>query len=484
MLTVHVRINDAVSGKATPVRLRVVDGTGRLHVPFGRLAEFATGRGQDVGGHLMVGGERVTYIDGACEVRLPPGSVTIEATKGPEFSPLLRTVTLGPGQISIRLTMERSVDLRAEGWYSGDTRTTLIPPHAALLEAAAEDLAFVNLLALETPPPATLPNLLAFSGGQPALEMPGHQVVVNTLNTHPFLGTLTLLNCHRIVHPLRFGRPDGLDDWSLSDWCDQCHRKKTGLVVWPDLPRLTPEHPQGEALAAMLRGQIDAFEISRFDVGEPAPLGDWYRLLNCGLRVPLVGASGKDSNAVALGACRTYARVAVGETPSYAAWIDAVRAGRTFVTNGPILTLTVDGLGPGTVLQVPEGGRTARVRVEGRGVVPIDRVETLLNGVVVADRQAEVLEAELPVSSGGWLAARCRSAGGRTICAHTSPVYLQKEGQPLRPGVETIAPLDAVLSRSLDWVRYEARPGCETHRAHLMEVFEDARTKLSKLASR
>src|SRR5207247_343650 len=89
-------------------------------------------------------------------------------------------------------------------------------------------------------------NLLAFSGQELALEFPGPListglmsfqetpgtlVVVNTLNTHPVLGQLALLNTHRIVFPLRFGGSAGLDDWTLADWCDQCHRKG-GLVTW------------------------------------------------------------------------------------------------------------------------------------------------------------------------------------------------------------------------------------------------------------
>src|SRR5262249_54309130 len=149
-----------------------------------------------------------------------------------------------------------------------------------------------------------------------------------------------LLNCHRVVYPLRFGGPDGLEDWSVIDWCEQCHRKK-GLVVWPALPRARTGALQGEALAAVLLGQVDAFEV-----GGPDDLDLWYRLLTCGARLALVGGSGKDSNAVALGAVRTYARLAPGEAFGYGAWIEAVRVGRTFVTTGPLLTLEV---GEGTV---------------------------------------------------------------------------------------------------------------------------------------
>src|SRR5439155_24806982 len=131
-------------------------------------------------------------------------------------------------------------------------------------------------------------------------------VAVNTLNEHPVLGTVALLNSHRPVFPLRFGAPDALDDWSVADWCDQCHRK-AGLVVWPDLPRLTPEHPQGEALAALFLGKIDDYELG--PIGEPYgdALVNYHRLLECGLRPVLVGGSGKGTNAAVLGSMRTYA---------------------------------------------------------------------------------------------------------------------------------------------------------------------------------
>lgn len=490
MLTVHLRVNDAATGKPTPARVRILDAAGAYRAPFGRPPEFATAPGEDVGGNLLLGPERFAYIDGACEVRLPPGPVMVEVSKGPEFSPLRREVTLGPGQISVRLAVERWADLRPEGWYAGDTRATELPPHAALLEGAAEGLAVVNLLARERPgqggAPA-VPNLLAFSGNRPALEGPECLVAVNTLNSHPVLGTVTLLNCHRVVYPLRFGGPDGLDDWSVADWCDQCHRK-SGLVVWPDLPRLTPEHPQGEALAALVLGKIDSYEVSRFDGPEPEVLAHWYRLLGCGLRVPLAGGSGKDSNAVALGSVRTYARIPQGEALSYSAWIEAVRAGRTFVTNGPLLSLSVEGGGPGGIIMTPAEGRRVRVRAEAQSTVPFDQLEVLSDGEVIAEkeasgnRQSAVLEVEHVPAGSGWLAARCwgreRLADGQCVYAHTSPVYVRMEGRPVRPSADTVAPLLAALDRTLGWVANEARCENEKQREHLAGVLGEARQEL------
>jgi hypothetical protein len=483
MLTVHVRISDAATGQPTPVRLRLVDAAGVCRMPFGRLAEFATGPGEDVGGQVRLGDAAFAYIDGICEVRLPPGPVRVEAHKGPEYRPLFREVVLGPGKIALRLTIERAFDWCPRGWYSGDGRAQELSPHAARLEGTAEGLDVVNLLAHERSPASAFINLLAFSGTQPALEGPPC-VVVNTCNTHPVLGTVALLNCHRVVYPLRFGAPNGLDDWSVADWCDQCHRKK-GLVVWPDLPRLTPEHPQGEALAALLLGKIDAFEICRLGDPQSPALADWYRLLACGSRLPLMGASGKDRNTVALGSVRTYARLEPDQEFSYGAWIEAVRAGRTFVTDGPLVSLTVNGQDLGSVLSLPSAGETVRIQAEARSVTPFDRLECVYNGVVVAageasgDPRAATIETAVPIAGSGWLAARCLGGGnGSAVRAHTSPVYVRIEGRPERPDADTMAPLLAILDRTLAWVQSEARCANEHQREQLRETLQAARQEL------
>src|SRR5262245_19332181 len=133
MLTVHLRINDAATGKPTPVRFRVSGVDGTAFPPLGRAAEFPVGRSEDVGGHLQIGRERRFYIDGACEIRLPSGvPLRLQATKGPEYAPLDQTVTLGVGQMALRLAIERRTDSRASGWVSVDSRCHFIPPHAAL----------------------------------------------------------------------------------------------------------------------------------------------------------------------------------------------------------------------------------------------------------------------------------------------------------------------------------------------------------------
>ena len=333
------------------------------------------------------------------------------------------------------------------------------------------------------------PNLLAFSGQRPTLERPGHLVVVNTHNCHPVLGSLGLLNCHRVVYPLRFGGPERGDDWSLADWCDQCHRKG-GLVTWTRTWHESTAFRYGEPLADLVLGKIDAFEIDFFEDSPFDSLPDWYRLLNAGLRVPLVGGSGKDSNDLVLGSMRTFAHLAVGEDFAYRPWIEALRAGRTFVTNGPLISLNVAGMGPGNTIELPT--ETVHVHAEARGVVPLDRLEILLNGQLVGGASFEgsptavaVFDAEVRIPAGGWLAARCGSAhqlftqpGNQRVFAHTSPIYLQRAGHPVPVDPAALALFIRDLDHLLEWTASRGRFANDRQRERLAGIYRAARQKL------
>ncbi len=509
--TVHVRVSDSASGRPTPVRVRFTDAEGQYFAPLGRLTQFSVGPNQDVGGNVLIGLKPYAYIDGTCEIQLPPGPIQVYISKGPEYVPLHETVNLVAGKLALRFAIGRRTNLREQGWYSGDGRAHGLSPHAALLEAAAEDLAVVNLLVDEFPvldpyhkKVPTYPNLLAFSGQRPALDMPGHIVVVNTHNRHPELGSLGLLNCHRVVYPLSFGGRDGRDDWTLADWCDQCHRKG-GLVVWTNTARESEHFVHGEPLADLSLGKVDAFEIDFFEDSPFDSLPRWYRLLNAGLRIPLIGSSGKDSNGKALGVMRTYARL---ESPklTYKSWIEAVRVGRTFVTNGPLVQFTVNDAEPGCTLELP-APETVRVMAEARGLTPLAKLELMVNGGVAAEQTAGErtaaeqtaagdsaagdscrarLEVELPIATTSWLAARCRGQeqildrpANQRVFAHSSPVYVTVPGTAPPGGDEARRPLLADLDKMLLWARDPARsdPG---QRQIWLDLFAAAARRLAR----
>jgi hypothetical protein len=483
--TVHVRINDAATGEPTPCRVRFTGPDGTYYAPFGRLTEFARDIGRDVGGNLWLPEEdkKYAYIDGTCEIALPAGQIQIEVGKGFEYTPLTEKIDVKAGQLSIRLKIERWCDLRKEGWYSGDCEVTYMTPHAALLEAAAEDVAVVNLLAKatfqysseESAYPA-IPNIDAFSGQKPALEMPGHMVVVNTLNWHKYFGALRLLNCHRVVYPLYFGSPLGTENWSVSAWCDQCHRKG-GLVIG-DL------HYQP---AECLLGKVDAAWLA------PSILGDFVPedLNEFGYRIPWASGSGKKSNCTALGQTRTYTWIGTDEPLSYKSWIEALRNGRSFVSSGPLIRFEANGVKPGQVLEIEEPGQSVHVQVEANSIVPyrdfivyalsesqIDSSERVKpTGPLFSAR----IDREFRFKSSGWLVAYCD--GGRHG-AITSPIYVNVKGHPYTPLPRAAERLLKDIDEQREWALTSARYDIDKQRECLLAVLDQARAEILKRAGR
>jgi hypothetical protein len=499
--TVHVRVNDAATGQPTPVRVRFADAEGKYYAPFGRLTTFATDWGEDVGGNLLLGSEAHAYIDGTCEIALPPGQIRVAIAKGPEYRPIREEIDLPPGKLALRFVIERWADMRAEGWYSGDTRSHFLTPHAALLEGAAEDLAVVNLLAWEWESSSgeqgqcrSIPNILAFSGQVPALEKAGHMVVVNTMNVHKALGSLLLLNCHRVVYPLSSGMGGDMGDWTLAEWCEQCHRKG-GLVIADDFFYDPDTYPHGEILADVILGKIDALQMDHgienpeadSRLGQAPLLKAWYQLLDAGFRVPLTGGSDKTSNLDALGVIRTYALLHPGEPLTYKTWIEAVRAGRTFVTTGPLLTFTVNDEPPGAVLDLPATAAPVRIHAEARSLTPFERLEVLANNRVVASAAAagspaqRTVEADVSMPQGGWLVARCWGPWDddreQWRGAQSSPVYVQVEGNRPPPDPAAVATLADWLGKAQHDLEQGGR-GATEQQQRLASLFEQARAAL------
>ena len=271
-----------------------------------------------------------------------------------------------------------------------------------------------------------------------------HGVIVGTENRQNLLGHLALLGANPPVLPLASGAaPEGRIGQAVSellaDWAIAC-RAAGGLVVGAHFPL-----PYAEIAADIVAGLIDAVEIQCFAPGLDNPsILEWYRYLNCGQRVPLVGGTDKMSAEVPVGQVRTYALVGRSAEPTFEAWSAAVRAGRTFVTSGPILELTVEGTEPGGVIRLPAGGGRLEVVVESRAVQPvISGLEIVVNGQVVARETAAAgatnlrLATSVSVEAGSWIAARSlsndeiRSAFATSMAAHTSPVYVEVPDRPL-----------------------------------------------------
>jgi hypothetical protein len=155
--------------------------------------------------------------------------------------------------------------------------------------------------------------------------------------------------------------------------------------------------------------------------------GIYYRLLNVGKRYPVSAGSASGVLPAPPGYNRLY--VLAPEGLSVDTFYSALKAGRSFATNGPILTLSVDGKTLGDIVEV-HPGRRLRVTAEAQAREPIDHIDIIANGHIVASKVNSRLEAEIEPNNYTWLAARCiLKTKGTVRLAHTSPVFLSGKQQ-------------------------------------------------------
>ncbi len=453
----------------------------------------------DIGGDLRLGQISYAYIDGTCEGWLPRGDVLVDVARGFEYEPLRTTITIVPGQRELTLRLKRWTDMNARHWYSGDTHVHFLGANGAHREAQAEDLNVVNLLQSQWGH--------LFTNTEDALgatfSNSGKTIVYTTQeNRQHLLGHLTLLGLKRPVMPWCSDGPGeaelgGTLETTLSHWADAC-RAQGGTVVIPHLP-----NPNGEPAALIATGRADAVEMIDASAYKH---NEYYRYLNCGYRLPLVGGTDKMSSDVPVGLYRTYANVA-DEEFNYDSWCRAVRAGRTFLSAGPILTFSVEGRQIGDMLMLPAGGGMVEVDVSAESIFPIHTLELIKDGRVVSATSEThgtrrlTLREKIRIDRHSWLAARC---GGpryyemtkfpdcwqRGMFAHTSPIYIAV-GEPWQMfDRDTAQYMLTLIDGSLAYMRNTAahdvagsvthHHGEDDHMAFLERPFQEAVAALHK----
>ncbi len=495
---IRVTVRITADGEVAPARVRFVAADGRYLPPLGHREEINPGLFEDAGAGLVLGRDTYAYVPGEFRIDLPPSAVEVEVVKGFDYRPVRRSIVVDPTAPDLTIDLERAIDLRPGGWRSSDSHVHFIAPSTALLQAAAEDLTWVHVLATQLGDEFTsVPDLTWGAQRDPTGR---HSVLMGTENRQNMLGHLALLGARRPVMPLASGgAPEGrigaATNELLADWADRC-RVEGGLVVGAHFPL-----PFSEIAADIVAGRIDAIEFQVFAPGLDNPsILEWYRFLNCDYRLPVLGGTDKMSAEVPVGAVRTYARLDPDEEPTFDAWAAAVRAGRTFASSGPVIELAVDGREPGSVVRLPVGGGRLSVEVRARAAQPVIRaVEIVVNGRVVARSPAEAdagvfvdevrLEHELVVEAGSWIAARSlsddeiHSGFNTSMAAHTSPVYIEVVDRPLFVADDAQAIL-AVIDGTVRWLERMATIGDPALRGrHAGRIAESAVTLRDRIES-
>jgi len=215
-------------------------------------------------------------------------------------------------------------------------------------------------------------------------------------------------------------------------------------------PLVRPAHTDADELPVdVALGKVDYLEIVSF-ADHQAAASVWYRLLNLGFRIP--AAAGTDAMADyatlrgPVGLNRVYASVAEGPVSSDA-WLEALRGGRTFATNAPLLDFSLADQAIGSTVQL-ERSRHVPFSARLRSIVPVDHAQIVCNGRIArelslgARRDALTVSGTLPLGSSGWCVLRAFTARAEYpildnfVYATTSPIYVSVRGERPRSSAD------------------------------------------------
>ena len=477
---VHTTVLDDDTGQPVPCRIHFRSSEGIPFPPHGHPEHVNSNLdtyNTDVGGDVRLGQMTYAYIDGTCQGWLPRGEVWVDVARGFEYEPLRTYVTIQPGQRELVLRLKRWRNMNAERWFSGDTHVHFLSTQGGHIEAQAEDLNVVNLLMSQWGHHFSSSEEFT---GRPSVSPDGRTIVYVGQETrnHTF-GHLNLLGLRRPVMPWCSDGPSeaelaGTLEATLGDWADQCHAQD-GLVLVAHHPV-----PNGEQAALIASERTDGIEMIRHTSYHHL---EYYRYLNCGYRLPLVGGTDKMSNEVPIGLYRTYVYIPEDEEFTFETWCRNLARGRTFLSAGPLLRFSVDGQNIGDTLILPKNGGTVEVAAEADSIFPMHTLEIVQQGRVIASTEDSKgarslrLRAKVRVEGHTWLAARAGGPGyfqslrhhdvwRRGVFAHTSPVYVACGEEWWLFDEEAAHYMLTLIDGALAYIRTTAiqwRPGTVTH---------------------
>jgi hypothetical protein len=228
----------------------------------------------------------------------------------------------------------------------------------------------------------------------------------------------------------------------------------------------------------------DAVEWSASQTGF-APV---YAAWNNGLRIALVG--GEDSisnlhNTAIVGSVRTYVKIPGGKLSMHG-WLQAMKNGHAFMSNGPLVELEVEGQIPGQTVDLSSGDDVT-ITVEATSLTPLEKAELVFNGEVIADmplsadRRSVSFERAFQPTRSGWYHVRVNGANGEAfpmgigyVQAVTNPVWISVDGAPVRSSEAAdygIAWIDKLQEMAEEWPDWRS----QAEKDHVYGQFESAR---------
>ncbi|MCI0621620.1 MAG: CehA/McbA family metallohydrolase [Acidobacteria bacterium] len=379
---------------------------------------------------------------GHSELKLSPGQYTYEIDRGPEYFIHTGSFLVTEEAVTkVAVKLERFVNMSGHGWWSGDFHVHRPASDIELLMQAAD---------LHIAPVITWWNNKSQWANRQLTAQP---LVSFDKNRYYHLlagederegGALLYFN---LTKPLAITEATREFPSPLEFLAEA--RKYKG--VWVDV-----EKPFWWDVPLWLAsGQVDSIGLANNHMcrdsmheteawGKPRDMkrlepprgnGFWtqeiyYHLLNCGLRIPPSAGSASGVLPNPVGYNRVY--VYLGKSPSYGQWWEGLRAGRCFVSNGPLLMCQANERLPGHVFMAKDE-KALKIEIQGFLTTrdPISSIEVIKNGKVEYTVPFEKSKkphklAVLGFKESGWFLVRAITDNPKTFrFASTAPYYVE-----------------------------------------------------------
>jgi hypothetical protein len=432
-----ITLLDSMTGQATAARIRITQHEHVVNVVPKNNAAVMYGLWDHADGYSFQP-DSAFYVNSDFELSLAAGEYVLTVSKGMEYLDVIRKIRITSAQETVEtIGLQRWIDMAGKKWYSADG-------HIHIRRSPAEDPLLMTWIKAEDVRVGVLLRMGDFWATYYDQYAWGTHGIYE--NDKYFLAPgQEDPRTPELGHAIGIGASDRVrytNEYYFYDKVFDRLHKLGGLAGYAH--HAETFHGYRGLMLDGLRKKVDMLEVLQYCVDEnPLHTDHYYHMLDLGYAMTAIAGSdfpwcgkdhdnGRPERNARIGNVRFYTYV--DEPFTYTAWLNALRKGHTFVTSGPMLSLTVNNKLPGDTVRVKKGA-TITINASAFGhadKVALNRVELIVNGKVIPARASPrsngevTIRHEMTAENGCWIALRVNA--GESLAAHTTPVYVSVDG--------------------------------------------------------